>query len=283
MNFTIYSLATRENWGYCFLDAEEYFSQSLQALGHNVSYALKTSQDTDYYLVFGWHLSPKWKELPKDKVVVIQLENLVTGALANGFSPLVFSDVRVWEYSYFNVCRYEKEAKSVSVFNYGFLDTMQEYDHQSCPDHIYDLYFVGSMTSRRKQIFESLEVNRLTMKSDFAVFGVDVDRGMRECRAVISPHAYHKHSVWGIGHIPATLRIAYALNQNAPVFAEESGDEMTDRYWSRYVTLFNAKNAASVIVTAMELRWQDAVDRTRTWRSERSMKREVERLMLISL
>lgn len=278
MNFSIYSLATRENFGYCFLDAEEYFAQSLQALGHDVSYSLKQSQKTDYYLVFGWHLSNAWQKLSRDKVIVIQLENLITGNLANGFSPMIFEGVRVWEYSYFNVCRYEKEVRSLNVFHYGYLPTMQEYDHASSEKN-HDLYFVGSRTGRRNRIFESLEMNRVTMKIDFGVFGVDVDKGMRQCRAVISPHAYHGNGVWGNGSIPASLRIAYALNQNCPVFAERSGDEMTDRYWSQYVTLFSQKDVAVTVVSSFDFRYQEMLDKTAAWRSSRSMKKEVKRLV----
>lgn len=268
MNFSIISYGTRENFGLCFLDAEEYFFNGLTKLGHTCSFTYNST--ADYYLVFGWHLNSDWRNLPREKVIVVQLENLITGNMAAYFFSDIFKGYRVWDYSRQNIDVYRGDAASVQVFNYGFSAPMQEFHYNSIPSAQFDIYFVGSRTPRRNAIFQQLEQYRVTMLMDFGKFGKEVDDNMRKCRAVISPHAYEMNDE-GKGYIPATLRISYALNQGMPVFAERSGDEETDAYWSQFVTLFDAGNAAATIIETFDMNFLGACDKTYHWRTKTSM------------
>lgn len=274
MKFQLISYATRNNFGRCFEDAETYFQAALHSLGHEAEYELL---DPDFYLIFGWHFTHKWMELPKEKVVIVQLENLVTGNLAERFREEVFQDVRVWDYSPQNRHRLGLAPHQINVFTYGYhpdLDTIRLKKHRE-----FDALFVGSMTPRRKEIMRSLE-SWAHVPWLFNVFGHKLDTQLARSKVILSPHAYDEQKVRGIaaGYIPASLRIAYALNNGLPVLQEKSSSEADNAYWERFTFVSSKEMFPSTLAIILN-QPDEALFRMERWKRETSMTENVRRLV----
>jgi hypothetical protein len=276
MTISLVSYATRSNFGRCFEDSVDYFFHALTELRYRVVF--DRTDKCDLYLVFGWHLSDEWKKLPQQRTVIIQLENLLSGALAPMFKSEIFAGWNVADYSAQNHSLYKIEARSFTSFTYGYSANMQYIDFKrDFAGKKYDALFVGSTTPRRLECFTRMK-NLVRVGHYFNVFGTPLYRLMESSRIIVSPDAYER-TPDGRGHIPASLRVAFALNQGMPVLMETSSSDKENMHWRQFAQVTTSRRFDIRAFEMLEEDYDNHCDAAERWCNRTSMRANVATLL----
>tara|TARA_B100000519_G_C14162666_1_gene400056 strand:+ start:24 stop:914 length:891 start_codon:yes stop_codon:yes gene_type:complete len=268
----------------CLDEALDLIYFSLQDLGHDVERVMNPHRldkhEPDLYIINGWHFSDEWTQLPPHKTIIVQLENLVTGALANKFAPEIFDGYHVWDYSKTNKKAFKKSTlASYNVIEWGYHRCLDFFTPSKNPSN--EVLFYGSLTPRRQTILTAIDsFNEVTCA--YNQWGGKMDRLIEDSKAVVNIGAY-KPLVKGTteGRIIESLRLAYCVNNGVLVVSEDSECPEQNEYWNRYCDVVPLDEIAETI--AENLFDDKYIDKrfaySQLYKKETSMTKNMEKLL----
>ena len=269
----------------CLDEALDLIYFSLQDLGHEVERImtpshLLPSQEPDLYIINGWFFDKKWLDLPKDKTIIIQLENLVAGTLSEKFNPEIFEGFHIWDYSEINRSVFKDvQLGSFHKITWGYHSCLDFFTPSKSPET--EVLFYGSLTPRRKPILTRIDgFHEVTCA--YNQWGGKMDRLIEGAKCVINIGAFHpKNSITNEGRIMETLRLAYCANNGVLVISEKGQDKIENEYWDRYLEVVSLEDIEETI---SELLYEDKYISKRfqyseKYRTETSMKDNMEILL----
>ena len=286
MNIGLHNWAYKKAFGICLDDAMDFLYFGLLEDGHIVHRFESALDETlDFHIIVGYHFDQdrlsKWP-YPKHRTAIIQLENLISSSFASSFNAELFEGFNVWDYSVQNLNRYRTIKCNAMAFQWGYtkhLKTIHNNDSTNL-----DVLFYGSMNPRRESVISQYEAV-CSYQTLFNVFGNSLDDKLRQAKIVISPHYYPEvQTNNGLkGHIPASLRLAYCLNNGVPVQLERSSLSEENFYWRQYALVSDYDTFVADTVIALDLEYPAMRHCVQKWQKETSMAKEVHSLIELSL
>lgn len=238
----------------CLDEALDLIYFSLQDLGHDVERVLTPHRldktEPDLYIINGWFFDNGWMSLPPHKTVIIQLENLVTGALAEKFSPDIFDGYHIWDYSTINKQALNlKNLSSHSIIEWGYHSCLDFFSPSKTPKT--EVLFYGSLTPRRQTILSKIDgFHEVTCA--YNQWGGKMDRLIEDAKCVVNIGASHP-SVKGTskGRILESLRLAYCINNGVLIVSEEGECKQQNEFWNKYAEIVSLEDLQECISTQL--------------------------------
>lgn len=242
----------------CLDEALDLIYFSLQDLGHEVERImtldyLPPSKEPDLYIINGWFFDNKWIDLPKNKTIIVQLENLITGGLIDKFNPEIFEGFHLWDYSETNRSVFkDTNLGSFHKIRWGYHSCLDFFAPSKSPKT--EVLFYGSLTPRRKPILTKIDsFHEVTCA--FNQWGGKMDRLIEDSKCVVNIGASHpKNLKTNEGRIIEGLRLAYCVNNGVLVVSEKGHDNKENEYWNRYLEVVSLEDMEETI---SELLYED--------------------------
>ena len=238
----------------CLDEALDLIYFSLQDLGHDVERVMKPhridKKDPDLYIINGWFFSDNWLSLPPEKTVIVQLENLISGALSDKFNPDIFKGFHVWDYSAQNKeILNVSDLASYSIIRWGYHSCLDFFSPSKTPQN--EVLFYGSLTPRRQTILNKIDgFNEVTCA--YNQWGGKMDRLIEDSKCVVNIGANHpvvKNT--NEGRIIESLRLAYCVNNGVLVVSEQGGCEKENEFWDKYCDVVSLEDIEETISEAI--------------------------------
>ena len=200
---------------FCMLEFSELLAFSLQDLGHDALFSINDIYPDRRNIVIGCHLLPTdlIARMP-ESTIVVNTEQIYDEDRF-GWNTNIFEWVRTfetWDYSPRNVAAFERLGiPGVKTLRVGHQPQLTRIPKAA--DQDIDVLFYGSVTDRRKEIFDQIRAKGLNLVTLFAVYGAERDEYIARAKVVLN---LHNHA----SEIFEVVRAHYLLSNAVAVVSE---------------------------------------------------------------
>lgn len=172
-------------------------ANSLNDLGHTVSYKPNRFEAESINILFGSHLLLKSKTVPTESlngynIVAYQLEQLVPGEEASPYLDLLRSMLCVWDYSDKNVAILNQHGITATNAILGFHpgSIITECETTPFEQQDIDVLLLGMHNPRRHEIIKKLEMQGACALQVYGKYGEEKIEFIRRAKSFINIHYY---------------------------------------------------------------------------------------------
>lgn len=200
---------------FCLLELSELLTFSLQDLGFDASFRVAEIDPARQNIIVGCHLvEPELMNgIPASTIMVNSEQIYDEDRFA--WNETIFTWARnfeTWDYSPKNIAAFERFGlPGVKLLEIGHQPQLTRIPKAPEPD--IDVLFYGSITDRRKAIFDQIEARGLKLVNLFGVYGAQRDEYIARSKVVLNLHN-HASEIFEI------VRVHYLLSNKVAVVSE---------------------------------------------------------------
>ncbi len=190
---------------------------ALGELGFSCDAAVNEFSPEKTNILLGYHLLAGHEALQGLRYIPYQLEQLTAeeGLYSDRLEKILANAAEVWDYSRENIQFLSQRGIVAKHLPVGYHPMLERIPKTSSNEKDIDILFYGSLSTRRKQVLESLiQAGKLT-KVLFGVYGEERDALISRSKIVLNVHHYSSK-------VFEAVRISYLLNNCVFVVSERS-------------------------------------------------------------
>lgn len=200
---------------FCLLELSELLTFSLQDLGYEATFRINDIDPDARNIIVGCHLVPPamMEQVPASTIVVNSEQIYDEDPFE--WNDNIFAWVRkfeTWDYSPRNIAAFERLGlPGVKLLEIGHQPQLTRIPKADNPD--IDVLFYGSVTDRRRAVFEEITARGMNLVKLFAVYGPERDEYIARSKVVLN---LHNHA----SEIFEVVRVHYLLSNAVAVVSE---------------------------------------------------------------
>lgn len=213
-----------------FEDITRVLYHSLESMGHSVAILRNEFSDDATNIVFGTHLTNRSKEIPRFSIVfnTEQLDGDIPEKWRNRIIRASLVSGRAWDLSSRNLKTLEgitSDQVRLGLFRLGY-HAKAALDIKKTGNSL-GVVHIGSMTSYRKTLFETIRPKRAIINCFTGFYGQERDAIVAEARFVLCTHSQSSR-------ILEWPRINFLLHSNTPFLILERDDTYKEPYQKEF-------------------------------------------------
>lgn len=211
---------------FCLLELAELITYSLRDLGHDTTFRINDIDSGRRNIIVGCHLvGPEMMAHVPASTIVVNSEQIYDED-PFAWNGKIFGWARnfeTWDYSPRNVAAFaQRGLPDVKLLKIGHQPQLARIEKAADPD--IDVLFYGSVTDRRREVFEQIRQRGLNLVTLFAVYGAERDAHIARAKVVLN---MHNHAA----EIFEVVRVHYLLSNSVAVVSEvNASTSMPDFY-----------------------------------------------------
>ena len=200
---------------FCLLELSELLTFSLQDLGYEATFRINDVDPDARNVIVGCHLVPPamMDQVPASTIVVNSEQIYDEDPFE--WNDNIFAWVRrfeTWDYSPRNIAAFERLGlPGVKLLEIGHQPQLTRIPKSDNPD--IDVLFYGSVTDRRRVVFDEITARGMNLVKLFAVYGAERDEYIARSKVVLN---LHNHA----SEIFEVVRVHYLLSNAVAVVSE---------------------------------------------------------------